>query len=166
MNNRLLVSSDRLRAEAWSHFSEGRFRRALRSFESVAMLDPEDGSAFVAEVICYLSIGSYRAAATSLDHLTRQRTDLFAYPSDYPQRFGDESVMQRVRVQCRLFSEANHGVPRMASVSPFLLWYLGEREAARAEAVVVAQEHPASPYAAWPGLMGEIVSPTGSSDQP
>lgn len=158
LRSRLDATTARLAEEAWSQFEAGSYRRALRAFESLAAVDAENLQARVAAVFCRASIGSMRAAATSVDHLVRGASGVFAEPLDCSGLYADDRL-RSLRVQWRLYSQANQAVARSAALHAFLLWFSGDRQSALSVATVVARDFPNSPFAAWPELMRNAPAP-------
>jgi len=158
LQSRLGAASARLAEEAWSHFEEGRYRRALGAFESLVVIDADDMEARIARVFCLASVGSLRAAATSLDYLAGEASDLFKEPLDVSGHYADDRL-RGLRVQWRLYSQANQVVARSAALHAFLLWFSGDRRTALSEATAVASDFPNSPYAAWPDMMRNAPKP-------
>lgn len=142
-----------MRARGWLYFEEREYRRAVRAFESEAMLKPEDMEPRIAEVFCYLSLGSFRTAAVSLEQLARRDAMLFTESTDFAAHYSEQAELLRIRIQCRLFSQSSQRVARGAALFSFFLWYVGEYGEAISEATVLARTHPDTDFAEWPGLM-------------
>jgi len=153
LQTRLADSASRLRARGWLYFEEKEYLRAVRAFESVAMLKPEDIEPRIAEVLCYLAIGSFRTAAASLEQLAHRDAILFTESTDLATHFSQQAELLRIRIQCRLFSQGSQRVARGAALYPFLLWYVGAYAEALSEATILARTHPDTNFAVWPGLM-------------
>lgn len=164
MKRQLADKAVSLHARGWAYFEDGQYRRAGRMFESAAMLAPEDGEPHIAEIFCFLSVGSFHTAAASLDRLARLDDILFTDSIDVSARYSERSELprtrdtepaelRRIRIQCRSFSQSSQSVARVAAIYPFFLWYVGDREEAIAAAGVVAREHPDTVFAQWPALM-------------
>lgn len=150
---RLADSARGMRARGWLDFEEREYRRAIRAFESEAMLNPEDSEPRIAEVFCYLSIGSFRTAAVSLEQLAHRDGKLFTESTDLAAHYSEQAELLRIRIQCRLFSQGSQRVARGAALYPFFLWYVGEYGEAFSEATVLARTHPDTDFAEWPALM-------------
>ena len=155
LQTRLADSARDMRARGWLHFEEGEYGRAVRAFESEAMLKPKDIEPRIAEVFCYLSIGSFRTAAASLEQLAHRDAMLFTESTDFAAHYSEQADLRRIRIQCRLFSQGSQRVPRGAALYPFFLWYVGEYGEALSEATVLARTNPDTDFADWPRLMRE-----------
>ena len=142
-----------LQARGWAYFEDGEYRRAVRAFESAAMLAPEDVEPHIAEIFCFLSLGAFRTAAVSLEQLARHSDMLFTDSIDVAAHYSEQVELLRIRIQCRSFSQGSQSVARGAAMYPFFLWYVGDREEALAEAAVVAREHPNTVFGQWSALM-------------
>ena len=153
LQGRLTDTGVSLRARGWAYFEDGEYRRAVRAFESAAMLAPKDVGPRIAEIFCFLSVASFRTAAAALEQLARQDHMLFADSIDVAAHYSEQTELLRIRIQCRLLSQRTQSAAREAAVYPFFLWYVGDREEALTEAGVVAREHPNTVFAKWPGMM-------------
>ena len=142
-----------LQARGWAYFEDGEYRRAVRAFESAAMLAPEDVEPHIAEIFCFLSLGAFRTAAVSLEQLARHSDMLFTDSIDVAAHYSEQVELLRIRIQCRSFSQGSQSVARGAAMYPFFLWYVSDREEALAEAAVVAREHPNTVFGQWSALM-------------
>lgn len=150
---RLTDQAVSLQARGWANFDGGEYRRAVRAFESAAMLAPEEVEPQIAEIFCFLSMGAFHTAAVSLEQLARLDDMLFAGPIDIAAHYSEQAELLRIRIQCRSFSQSSQSVARGAAIYPFFLWYVGDRKEALKEAGVVAREHPNTVFAQWAVLM-------------
>lgn len=144
---------ERVRREAWSWFGDGAYRRALRAFEAVGSLDPEDGEARIGKIFCHVTLGAARTALAVFDQLTRRVENPFLYDLDVAAAYGNASDVRRARVQAEWRSQSETANSKLRAMRVLVLWYLGERdEASRAVSALVTDD-PDGAYSGWPAMI-------------
>jgi hypothetical protein len=138
--------------EAWARFSEGRYRLAIRYFQTASRLRPDLPEPRIGEMFARVSIGSFGSAVQVMEAYLRRMADPFQVALDVSRRFRDGQEVLRVRLDSQMVASGDADAPARA-MHALLLWYLNEREEARGVAAQLAREAPASSFAAWPALM-------------
>jgi hypothetical protein len=141
------------RAEGWAMFTEGKYRRAARSFETVTLLQPADFESRIGELFCHASLGAMRTSATLLALLTYRDPNPFLHDLGISERYGTAEDARQVQLRAQLFAQANSGIASAEALHAFVLWYLGAREEAILTATGLSRDFPGTPYADWPARM-------------
>ena len=143
----------RARNNGWEWFRDGRYRQAARAFESAAALEPADFEARIGGLFSYVSIGAMRTSMVLLDQLCRRDPNPLGHDLNMREFYEDPMIARQVDIRTRLLARASGGVAEATALHAFVLWYLGEREEARAVAANLARDHAESPYVHWARLM-------------
>ena len=168
LDERLSTRADVLhaqsRSEAWSYFQDGDFRRAMRLFETAAMMEPEDYESRIGEFFCHVAIGSVRTAFVLLIELDRRDPNLYAHPLNVLDRFGNVIAAQRVRLSAQDVAESADQPAEANALHIFVLWYMDRRDDALRAARSLAVKAPGRIWGAWPEKMRAAppIMPPGS----
>lgn len=138
--------------QAWGQFSEGRYRLAIRYFQTASSLRPNDIEPRLGELYACLAIGAVRSAAEALGGVVRRTDNPFALPLNLIARFRDRQEALRVRLEVQLLASGAKSADARA-VYAMLLWHLGEPDEAMAMADAIRRDTPASMFANWPQAM-------------
>jgi len=147
------VAQQRVEGEAWALFREGRYRGAMRAFESAITLDPLDYDSRIGELFCYLSVGATSTSLALLGELVRRDMNPFQHDLRMTERFGNLADVYQLRIQGRRWADAAEQSADANAMYIFVLWNLEEREDALRAAESLAKRAPAKAYALWPDKM-------------
>ena len=161
----VLRSYLRSRADGWTWFAEGNYRRAARAFETAALLEPADFESRIAEMFCYLSLGAMRTSARLLEQLARRDPNPFLHDIDIANRYGAVERSREVRLRTRLFAQANAGVASAEALHIFTLWHFGERDEAVGAAAGSSRDLTGSVYADWPAKISAAEAAVNTVDE-
>ena len=159
-------AQQRVAGEAWALFREGKYRRAMRAFESAVTLQPSDAESRIGEVFCYLSVGAGRTALALLGELIRRDVSLFQHDLRLADRYGSVGDVNQLRIQARLSADSAEQSADANALYVFVLWYVGEREDALRAADSLAKRAPAKAYATWPDKMRAARAAESSVNEP
>ncbi len=168
LDERLSTRADVLhaqsRSDAWSYFRDGHFRRAMRLFETAAMMEPEDYESWIGEVFCHVAIGSLRTAFVLLIELDRRDPNVYAHPLNVFDRFGNVIAAQRVRLSAQDIADSAEQPAEAKALHIFVLWYMDRRDDALRAARALAVQAPGRTWSAWPDKMraASPITPPGS----
>jgi hypothetical protein len=143
------------RSAGWARFGEGRYRRAARSFETATLLEPADNESRVGELFCHLSLGAMRTSVGLLGRLARRDPQPFRHELNVAERYGSPEDARAIRLQTQLFAQGSEGVADAQALYLFVLWHLGDKEAAMTAAKGISRDLAGSVYADWPDMMAE-----------
>jgi hypothetical protein len=153
LSTEVIVLHSRTRAEGWAFFRDGDYRRAMRSLETAAMLDPQDYESRIGEIFCHLTIGAIRTAFALLMELERRDANPFRHALNVADRYGGVVAAQQVRLTAQGIAESAEQSPEANALNIFVLWYMDRRDDARRAARTLAGRAPERLYAAWPDKM-------------
>jgi len=139
--------------EAWDQFRDGDYRRAMRSFDSAAVLDPKGFVAKVGTFFSLMQLGSVRAAHTVLLTLNRHDPNPFLHSIDVADVLKSRERVAMLRARSQVASDAPSRNPDVAAMNAFVTWYLGDRAQALTVAVAITQQSPGTPFDDWPTKM-------------
>lgn len=148
----------RTQAEAWAFFRDGDYRRAMRSFETAAMLDPQDYESRIGEIFCHLTIGAVRTAFALLLELERRDANPFRHALNVADRYGGIAAAQQVRLTAQGIAESAEQSAEANALHIFVLWYMDRRDDALRAARTLAGRAPGRSYAAWPDKMRAVTA--------
>jgi hypothetical protein len=152
----------RVREEGWGWFEDGAYRRAARSFETAALLEPDDSVSRIAALFCQVSLGATQTAVALLREINVRDRNPFGHDLDIAEAFGDTTEVRRVRASVQLQASIAFGQADLRALYALVLWYLGERTEAVTSADSLARDHPGSPYTHWPAAMRNALAGTGN----
>lgn len=162
LSTEMKVLHSRTRAEGWAFFRDGDYRRAMRSFETAAMLNPQDYESRIGEIFCHITIGTVRTAFTLLMELERRDANPFRHALNVADRYGGVVGAQQVRLTAQGIAESAEQSAEANALHIFVLWYMDRRDDALRAARTLAGRAPGRLYAAWPDRMraATAASPT------
>lgn len=148
----------RTRAEAWAFFRDADYRRAMRLFETAAMLDPTDMESRIGEIFSHVTIGSVRTAYTLVLELDRRDLNPFQHELNLADRYGSVAAAQQVRFTAQEIAETTEQSADANALYVFVLWYIDRRDdALRASGTLAARAADRS-FAAWPDKMRTVMA--------
>jgi hypothetical protein len=141
--------------EAWLLFEEGQYRHAAREFESALTIEPNDAAARTGEIFCYVAVGAIQTAAVLVNKLNAIDENPFKHQAQALEGFSRGELAQGLLRDSRLAVDSidagKH--PSITAVHLFVLWHLGERDAALRAARGLARAPEAAAYKEWPAKM-------------
>jgi hypothetical protein len=143
----------RTRTEGWAFFRDRDYRRAMRSLETAAMLDPQDYESRIGEIFCHLTIGAVRTAFALLVELNRRDPNVFQHALPVADRYGSVVTAQQVRLTAQGIAESAEQSAEANALHIFVLWYMDRRDDALRAARTLAGRASGRLYAAWPDTM-------------
>jgi hypothetical protein len=143
----------RVRDEGWAWFEDGAYRRAARSFETAALLEPTDSVSRIGGLFCQVSLGATRTAVALLRELNARDPNPFAHDLDVGGAFGEAAEARRVRASVQLQAGIGSGRAELRALHALVLWYLGEQDDAVTAASSLARDHAGSAFTHWPAAM-------------
>ena len=150
----------RTQAEGWAFFRDGNYRRAMRSFETAAMLDPQDFESRIGEIFCHVTIGAVRTAFVLFVELDRRDPNVFQHAFPVADRYGGVVTAQQVRLTAQGIAESAERSAEANALHIFVLWYMDRRDDALRAARTLAGRASGRLYAAWPDKMRAAAGPT------
>ncbi|MFQ5413013.1 MAG: hypothetical protein ACE5E6_01005 [Phycisphaerae bacterium] len=160
------------RAEGWSWLASGRYRRALRSFESATTIQARDFESHIGGVFCRALLGQFRSAGVALEALAQRDVNPFAHDVDVRGRLASPDVADGLRTQMQVYGQRHAGDRGFRALHAFVLWYLGERDlalrmVAGASGGAGVVGGPQAPSPDWSGLMAAAsATPEAARDAP
>ncbi|HNQ23825.1 MAG TPA: hypothetical protein PKK06_12085 [Phycisphaerae bacterium] len=152
--------------EAWTWFTEGRFREAARLLSGASALRPDDVSVRLAEVFARVSAGQLETAAVIVEEIVRRELAPFGQEMAILDRYDDRERGRRVRQETDVYAQAlrkavvDDADPKRkaraanaGALHVLVLWYLGERDLALGAAETLSRNFPDTVYARWPVQM-------------
>lgn len=152
------VSHTRSKEQAWGWFSDGEYRRAIRSFETAIALESKDVESHIGLLFSYLSLRATQTTFAVLRAIHRREVNPFEYDMIITNRFHDPNDVQRLIFQLRTQAQRHADHPDIFALYAFMLWFTGDRD----EAVNVMggddRKETRSPYDDWYQQMKAIHS--------
>lgn len=139
--------------EGWDSFRDGTYRKAMRSFESARVLNPDDRVSQVGTFFCLMQLGSVRTAHTVLVLLDQHDPNPFLHPVDVSKVLGSRERVALLRARSQISSDAPASNPSVAAMNAFVEWYLGNRSQALTVVQAIAERSPQSPFGDWTAKM-------------
>lgn len=155
----------RCRADGWTWFAEGHYRRAARAFEAVRLMEPADFESRIGELFCFLSLGAMRTSSSLLEQLARRDPNPFAHDLNVTERYGQTEGARQVRLRAQLWAQGAGDAAGREALHLLVLWYLGERDEAEACAARFARDFAGSIYADWPVKIVEANAAVEAADE-
>ncbi|MGD2108976.1 MAG: hypothetical protein PVI86_06245 [Phycisphaerae bacterium] len=148
------LEHERSRSEAWAWFKEGAYRRSARAFEAAGRLEPLDVESRIGELFSHLSLGAVGVAVVLERSLAADNVNPFNLDLDLTSKYADPGDARQLGVESQLWREggAERGADLIA-LHALVLWYIGEKDGARATASSAAREFAETDYEDWVTLM-------------
>lgn len=143
------MSHARSRQQAWGWFSEGDYRRAVRSFESAISLETDDVESRIGLLFSHLSLGATQTAFAVLREIHRRDIHPFELDLLITDRFGDASSAQRLVFQLRNQAQRYPNNTDVMALYAMMLWLTGDRDEAINAMERVDRKETRSPYDDW-----------------